>query len=54
MVCLVDGEVGHLAYVAGGDDGVMTCGNDGLRQSTTQSGGASGDEPGGHVKVSFC
>ena len=32
------GEVGDLADVAGGDDGVVTCGNDGLGQGATQSG----------------
>ena len=34
-VGVVSGEVGDLPDVAGGDDRVVTCGNDGLGQGTT-------------------
>ena len=50
-VCVVNGEVGDLPDVAGGDDCVVACGNDGLGQGAAESGRASGDEPGGHVIV---
>jgi hypothetical protein len=48
-VCVAVGEVGDLPDVAGGHDRIVTCGNDGIGQGATQSGRASGDEPGGHL-----
>jgi hypothetical protein len=53
-VWVANGKVSDLSSVASGNDRVVTCGDDGLGQSAAQSGGASGDEPSGHVMVSFC
>jgi hypothetical protein len=53
-VGVVSRQVGDLVDVACGDSRVVTCGDHRLGQGATQSGGASGDEPSGHVIVSFC
>ena len=53
-VCIVNGKVGDLPDVAGGDDCIVTRGDNSLGQGATQSGRAPGDEPSGHVNVSFC
>ena len=53
-VRVVNREVRDPPDIPGGDDRVVTSRDHRLRQGAPESGGASSDQPGGHVNVFFC